>query len=105
MYCIYRTTIIGYVWHTCTAGARFTLKTYGHWKVLVLRGSELTVHSKEGVKQGETLVTILCGLGVLLLIQALHHHVLDSKHHRRCDSLKVWYVEESTITPPLSIIK
>ena len=40
--------------------------------------------------QGDALVTIFYGLGVLPIIQAPQNYVLDLEHHWHCDSLQVW---------------
>ena len=88
------------IWHVRNnwkTSGRFCFNTYWHWKVLELRGNELTVHPKEGVTQGGPLDVIIYGLGVLTLIWFLHHHVLDYEWHRHHDTLQVWYANESAI--------
>ena len=62
------TTMIWHVRNNWKTSGRFCFNTYWHWKVLELRGNELTVHPKEGVTQGGPLDVIIYGLGVLTLI-------------------------------------
>ena len=49
---INRMDMLWHIWHTWASGDRFSLNTYHNWKVLELRWSELTVHSKKGDTQG-----------------------------------------------------
>ena len=65
---INQTAMLWNVQHTWSAGTGFGFNTYQHWKVLVLRGSTGTVHTKEEAAQGDALVMILYGLGVLSII-------------------------------------
>ena len=72
---------------------------------MVLRGSETVVLSMEGVTQGKPITIIIYGLGDLLLIQALCHHVVDAKRQTRQNTLQVWYTDYSPIMPTFAWIK
>ena len=58
--------------HEWPGGAQFTFNCYRHWDTLVVRntsdGSGHFLHSKEGVTQGDPLVMIAYGIGVLPLM-------------------------------------
>ena len=61
--------------HEWPSGAHFTFNCYPHWATLVVRdtgdGSCHFLHSKEAVTQGDPLVMITYGIGVLPLIRDL----------------------------------
>ena len=53
-------------------GARFAVNCYHHWSTLMVRAGDGMGHflfSKEGVTQGDPLVMVAYGLGILPLIQ------------------------------------
>ena len=66
---------IGMLWtvrHLWPSGARFIIKCYCHWSLLVLRVKNETatfLHCREGVTQGEPLYMIAYGIGTLPLIK------------------------------------
>ena len=56
------------------SGARFTFNCYHHWAMLVIGAGDGAVHFlfiKEGGSQGDPLVMVAYGLGILLLIREL----------------------------------
>ena len=61
--------------HEWPSGAQFTFNCYHHWATLVVRdigdGSGHFLHRKEGVTQGNPLIMIAYGIGVLPLILEL----------------------------------
>ena len=66
-----RTAMLWYFQHEWPSGTQFTLNGYHHWAALMVQESEGSghfLHSKEGVIQGDPLVMIEYGIGVLPLI-------------------------------------
>ena len=62
------------VWHRWAAGARFAFNCYRHEIRLLLRqpgGTGLTLHSREGVTQGDPLAMALYGIALLPLAERL----------------------------------
>ena len=70
-----RTAMLWAVRNEWPSGAQFTFNTYHNWETLVVRdigdGSGNFLHSKEGLIQGNPLVMIAYGIGVLPLIREL----------------------------------
>ena len=68
------------------SGAQFTFNCYCHWATIAVRDLERSghsLHSKEGVTQGEPLEMIIYGILVLPLIQELrdsHPHITHPWH-------------------------
>ena len=56
------------LWPRC---ARFVFNTYRGWSVLVLRGQQKFLFSKEGVTQGDPLSMLVYAVGILPLIQSV----------------------------------
>ena len=56
------------LWPRC---ARFVFNTYRGWSVLVLRGQQKFLFSKEGVTQGDPLSMFVYAVGILPLIQSV----------------------------------
>ena len=85
------------LWHvrnTWPASAWFSLNIYRKWNILAVQGGEITVQSNEWVLQGDLLSIIIYVLGVIPLIRALHHHILESEHQWKRDNLQVWYKDD-----------
>ena len=63
------------VHHEWPSGAQFNFNCYCHWSTLVVRdtgdGSGHFLHSKERMTQGDPLVMIAYGIGVLPLIREI----------------------------------
>ena len=61
--------------HEWLSGAQFMFNCYRHWETLVVQDTGYSsghfLHSKEGVAQGDPLVMITYGIGVLPLIREL----------------------------------
>ena len=80
--------------------ARFSLlrhNTYYHCKVLVIIGSAIAVHIKEGITKGDPLSMILHDIIFLPIIQALQHHVQVIALVSWRDMPQVWYVYHSVM--------
>ena len=73
--------------------------------MLVLQWSATKVHSKEEVNQGETLAMILYGLGLITIIKALKHFVMDNERHQWKGTLHVWYANDSALASSFDQIK
>ena len=56
------------LWPRC---ARFVFNTYRGWSVLVLRGQQKFLFSKEGVTQSDPLSMFVYAVGILPLIQSV----------------------------------
>ena len=74
-----QTYMLYHVLHKWTSGYQFIFNTYRHWKLTILQGCVDLVHCKELVTEGNPLVLILYRLRFLLTIQALKHHIEDTK--------------------------
>jgi hypothetical protein len=69
-----RTVMLWTVRHEWPSGERFTINCYKHWSILVIRGNNGTgvfLFSKEGVTQGDPILMVAYGIGVLPLIRQL----------------------------------
>ena len=81
---------VSYEW---PSSAQFTFNCYRHWATLVVRdigdGSGHFLHSKDGVTQGDALVMIAYGIGVLPLIWELW-----DVHPRATET---WYVDDAGV--------
>ena len=66
-------SMLWHVWHLWPLGASFVLNCYKHWSTLLLRmpdsSDTFTIHSKEGVTQGDPLSMYCYGIGVMPLIE------------------------------------
>ena len=73
-------------------GARFIFNCYKHWGCLTIKtqsGESFTLHSKEGVTQGDPLSMMAYGIGTLPIIQSLH--CLKEK------CLQLWYADDASL--------
>ncbi len=69
-----RTTMLWVVRHEWPSGARFVFNCYRHHTIMNIRGnngSGATIHSQEGVTQGDPLSMVVYGIGILPLIRHL----------------------------------
>jgi hypothetical protein len=86
-----RTTMLWVVRHEWLLGARFVFNCYRHHTIMVIRGnngSGATIHSQEGVTQGDPLSMIAYGIGrILPLIRHLKSTFPDITH--------TWYADDA----------
>ena len=78
---INRSRILWTVRHLWPHGVSFVFNYYRHWSSLVLRngnGTASFLHSKEGMTQGDPLVMIAYGIGILPLIKNPKREIPDA---------------------------
>ena len=78
------------VWHLWPSGARFFFNWYLHWLLIVLRnenGLAGTLHSREGMTQGDPLEMITYRIWILPLINNLKWEIHDIT--------QLWYADDA----------
>jgi len=71
------------LWPRCS---RFIFNTYQGWAALVVRGSEESLFSREGVTQGDPLSMFLYAIGTIPLIRSLNGF----------DVRQIWYADDAS---------
>ena len=81
-------------------GALFVFNCYKHWSQMVLRNNNdqcYSLHSEEGVTQGDPLSMIVYGIATLPIIQKLKSLQLQA--------LQIWYADDASIGGKFEVIK
>ena len=88
--------------HTCPSSACFSSNTYPYWKVLLLRGNEQTVHSKDFFTQGYPITLLMYDIGVILLIIAITRHFQNSEGQMKRYKIQVLYADNPALADSFS---
>ena len=76
--------------------SRFIFNTYRGWSPLIVRGSTITIFSREGVVQGDPLSMFAYSVATMPLIQELN-----------CPSLwrQIWFADDSSVIGDVSVLR
>lgn len=90
---VFRAPMLWNVRHLWPSGSRFAFNMYKHHRILVMRGWDSYLYSREGVTQGDPLAMLLYAIALLPMIDALEDWLAEDR--RTYDNLIDW--EETDI--------
>ena len=92
---VFRGPMLWHVRHAWPSGSRFAFNVYRHQRILVLRGWDQFIMSREGVTQGDPLAMILYAIALMPIIESLEEWLTEEKAHEEKISLEL----EHGVTP------